>query len=38
MGAPLRLLEFLQRSMEDGCGEIEGDSGIIIEDVCEDGM
>ena len=33
-----RLLEFLQRPGEDGCGGKEGDSGIVMEDVCEDGM
>ena len=33
-----QLLEFLQRPGEDGCGGKEGDSGIVMEDVCEDGM
>ena len=40
MGTPLesRLLEFLQRPGEDSSGGMEGDSGIVIEDVCQDGM
>ena len=40
MGAPLesRLLKFLQRPGEDSSGGMEGDSGIVIEDVCQDGM
>ena len=37
-----RLLDFLQRPGEDECewggGGIEGDSGIFIEDACEEGM
>ena len=32
------MLEFLQRPREDGCGGMRGDSGIVMEDVCEDGM
>ena len=36
------MLEFLQRPGKDGCGgggeEMESDSDIIIEDVCEQGM
>ena len=40
MGAPpeFRLLEFLQRLRKDGSRVMESDSGIITEDVCEDGM
>ena len=30
------LLEFLQLQVDDGCGGMEGDSGLVIEDVCED--
>ena len=32
------MLEFLQVPGEDGCGGMEDDSGIVIEDICEDGM
>ena len=32
------MLEFLQRSGENGCGGMKGDSGIVMEDVCEDGI
>ena len=40
MGAPpeFQLLEFLQRPRKDGSRVMESDSGIITEDVCEDGM
>ena len=33
-----RILEFLQHLVEDGCSGMKGDSGIVTEDVCEDGM
>ena len=32
------IIEFLQRAGEDRCRGMEGDSGIVIEDVCEDSM
>ena len=31
-------MEFLQRPGEDGYGGMEGDNGIVMEDVCEDSM
>ena len=33
-----RLLEFLQHLVEDECEGMEGDSDIVMEDVCDDGM
>ena len=32
------MLEFLQRPGDIGAGGMEGDSGIVMEDVCEDDM
>ena len=33
------MLEFLEHPGEDGCGRKGGgDSGIVMEDVCEDGI
>ena len=32
------MLEFLQRPVEYRCGRMEGDSGIVMEDVCGDDM
>ena len=30
------MLEFLQLLEDDGCGVMEGNSGMVMEDVCED--
>ena len=38
VSARVPIIEFLQRAGEDRCRETEGDSGIVIEDVCEDSM
>ena len=31
-------MEFLQLPTDDGCGGMESDSGIVIEDECENDM
>ena len=38
LGAPPRVLIIGAGSGEDGCERMQGDSGIVIEDVCDDGM
>ena len=38
VSARVPIIEFLQRAGEDRCRGTEGDSGIAIEDACEDSM